>query len=190
MERQRSYASLMAELHGLCAARRTGTLMIVAENNSLAQFVLERGDIVSVTCRGRRGQEAFEAIRQMTTGRARFHEGASLAPKVPLPSTPEVLMALGAGKVEDLRLHVETGSVSSQEVQVPVPTRPRVVLTPAVQAVLESNLAMFIGPMATLVCADHLAHAHSLDEAIAALAKEIENPEMARRFEAAVRRSV
>lgn len=176
MEQRQSLALLIAELRKLCAAQSTGTFMVITEGN-VALFVLEKGAIVAVTFKGKHGEEALPALRQITTGAPRFHKGVKLAANMPLPPTEALLHSLEPGAPG----HSSSTPLARQQVLVASD------LTPQMKAVLETTLATFVGPMASLLCAEHLARIHNIDEAIAALAEEIPDPESSRRFQNMVR---
>ncbi len=63
-------------------------------------------------------------------------------------------------------------------------------LAPAIRAVLQASLTAVIGPMASLVCAECLAHVTNLEEALQALTREIPDPANAQRFRELVRRAL
>jgi hypothetical protein len=192
----------LAELRALCDARQTGTLLIATDDNSLAQFALQEGNIVGVAFKGRRGRDALPLITALTSGRVRFHQRALLAPTPPLPSTTEILTLFGAEQVES-----GLGAASGRPVPpsprqtpssvvppspepAPVASPPQPALSPEVCAVLQSSLASFIGPIAAFVCAERLPQAKSLDEALQTLSQEIPDPTAARRFRDMVRRAL
>lgn len=163
---------LVDELRRLHRQRRTGTLFIATDDNHLLRAGLQDGEIISLSFRNRRGADALNPARQIRTGRARFEPGMLMSchGQQPLPSTPELLDYLSGGGAPPAAAPPETGGLSERQ-----------------RKVLEEELAEFIGPMAAIVCAEHLQGASDLETALAALASEIANADHARRFQTQAR---
>lgn len=175
MEKRQSRALLMAELRKLCIAKSTGTFIVITEGH-VALFVLDEGSIVAVTFQGKKGENALPALQQITTGVARFHKGVKLAAATPLPTTEALLRYLEQDDPDSFSIvSLRQQSQLAQE------------LPPQVKKLLETTLATFIGPMASLICPERLAEIRDIDEAIAILAKEIPQSELSRRFQNVVR---
>ncbi len=190
MEQGQHLSVLLEELQALCNARKSGTLLIVTDDNSLAQFLLEDGMIVAVSFKGHKGEGALQLISKIAFGRARFHQRTLLARTPSLPSTEEILLSLGS-------MHAEGGTLGLRD-SPPRPVSPRPVsprperrsgtspsqamLTPEIRAMLQSSLASVLGPIASLVCAERLAQVTSLEEALDTLTRAIADPADARRF--------
>ncbi|HEU4842915.1 MAG TPA: hypothetical protein VFT05_01520 [Burkholderiaceae bacterium] len=155
-----------------CSQRRTGTVFIVSDDNRMAQVHLESGNIVALLCRGRHGQEAVAGMRTMQAGRLRFDDNYLTASDAERFDTHALLELLGAGTAASPR---------AAERPAPAPAASGAV-TLAQAAALEQCLVQFIGPMAEILCADHVAQAANLPALIAVLADEIPDKTQAARF--------
>ncbi|CUI06271.1 hypothetical protein [Massilia antarctica] len=158
--------------------RRTGTAFIVSDDNRMAQVHMDSGNIVMLLCRGQRGEEAVAAMRTMLRASVRFDDSyvakqtGTRAAGVNLMDLLNDPAPLGA----HVRSAVRTG---------PQPTRPRA--APAAFAredllKLERMLAVHIGPMATIVCAEHASEASDLRILVMALAADIPDKKQAADF--------
>ena len=157
-----------------CSQRRTGTVFIVSDDNRMAQVHLESGNIVALLCRGRHGQEAVAGMRTMQAGRLRFDDNYLTASDAERFDTHALLELLGAGTAGAAR-------TAERPAPVPAPAASGAV-TPAQAAALEQCLVQFIGPMAEILCADHVAQAANVPALIAVLADEIPDKTQAARF--------
>jgi hypothetical protein len=161
-----SYRQLMTELGALCAAKRTGTMFIATTDNHSARIGLRQGDIVSLVFRTQRGLEALDHIRKITAGRFSFSDAVlDKAAHADLPYTAD-LLALLVG----------------EESLLPPPAPAEPVDNPQLagaQAVIESELTEFVGPIAPLLCREHIARAAAAGppwdwrELVEAVAREI-----------------
>jgi Domain of unknown function (DUF4388) len=184
----------VAAIRGLCAERRTGTLFVVTVDNEAARFVLRQGTIVAIQFRVRHGLDAIGRLRSVTSGRFNFTPDVAGAQDAPaLPPTQEILAMLAAGAGAS-----EAGprSGASPAGRVHPAGRParEAVSTPSgthferAQRVLEAELTEYLGPMAPLVCLEHLVRAGDLTGAgdlarlVEAIAKEIGDPAKEARF--------
>jgi hypothetical protein len=169
------FPEIVDELRRLCIQAVTGTLFVATRANRSAQLILDKGEIVFVYFFNKRGKEALELMSTIRAGRFRFQEG-TVTRRTPLPPTDAILKSLIDGhKIADHPQDIEHkqaggGSGLNQEQK----------------TVLESCLAGFIGPMAGIICEDHLDVAVNLQAAIDALAAEIPSPEQAKKFKAMV----
>ncbi len=165
------FPEIISELKKLCTQRVTGTVFIATKANRSAQVIIDKGEIVFIYFFNKRGEEALELMSTIRAGRYRFQEGA-VTRRSPLPSTDAILQSLLSGqKVTDQVVEKRlTGPGLSQEQK----------------NILESCLAGYIGPMAGIICEDHLGVASDLQAAIDALAAEIPSPEQAEKFRAMV----
>ena len=140
--------SIVGQLRMLCERHRTGTFLIATSDNRSARFVLERGQVLSASYARLQGLQAVEAIRGVSGGRCSFHT------QVMMRRNGEQNLPDSAGLLEML----ETGAMA-------VPPSPESErndvqeseLSPSMlKDVLESELADFVGPMASLICDEHL----------------------------------
>jgi hypothetical protein len=170
------FQGIMEQLRQFRDQGRTGTAFIVSDDNRMAQVHMDGGNIVLLLCRGKRGADALAAMRTMLRASVRFDEtyvakGEQLTTAGPslseLLNDPAPLRARAA----------ERGG--------PQPLRPRP--APAVFAKadllrLERMLAAHIGPMATIVCAEHASEASDLRALVMVLAAEIPDKKQAADF--------
>lgn len=161
------FSEIVAEIKKLCARRVSGTLFVSTKANRSAQLILDKGEIVFIYFFNKRGEEALELMSTIRAGRYRFQEGA-VSRRDPLPSTDYILESLGGGKKIAAQVSEKraTDSVLSQEQK----------------NFLETCLAEYIGPMAGIICEDHLDIVADLQAAIDALATEIPSSEQAEKF--------
>jgi hypothetical protein len=161
---------LIDELHSLCVAGRSGTMFIITGENHAAQFVLRGGTIVCLTYRLSRGLDALPSMRTFTAGRFRFQDETIDRTDPGLPPTPDLLAMLSPE---------HPGAVA------PPQTKPTLGIArppDSLRLLIERELAEFLGPMASLICEEHLTRAVNLDspESLArlveAIASEIGDP--------------
>lgn len=178
------YQALIETVRDFCTQRRTGTVFIVSSDNRMAQVHLESGAIVALLCRGRRGLDAIAGIRDMIAGRLRFDDNFVSASETERFDTDQTLALLGCG--------AGTGTAGAGTARA-APARPPAApaapapasggtITPAHAAKLESILIQYIGPMAEIVCADHVAEASDLKALVTALSGEVPDKAQAAQF--------
>ena len=162
-----SFQEIVAEIRELCTQRVTGTLFVVTKANRSAQLVLNKGKIVFIYFFNKRGEEALELMSTIRAGRYRFQEGTN-SRRDPLPSTEEILQTLSGVQKNDSQVSEKrpNGHGISQEQK----------------NVLENCLAGYIGPMAGIICEEHLDVVADLQGAIDALVAEIPSAEQAEKF--------
>jgi hypothetical protein len=185
-----SYRDLMTELGALCAAKRTGTMFIATTDNHAARIGLRQGDIVSLVFRAQRGLEALDHIRKITAGSFRFSDAVlDKAAHADLPYTAD-LLALMIGEESPLPPPAPAPPRAA------APRAPTAAATPPVehsqlvraQAVIESELTEFVGPIAPLLCREHIARTAAAGppwdwrELVEAVAREIGDPAKEARF--------
>lgn len=162
-----------------CSQRRTGTVFIVSDDNRMAQVHLESGNIVALLCRGRHGQEAVAGMRTMQAGRLRFDDNYLSASDPERFDTHALLELLGAGAAGTARTPERPAPAQAPT---PAPAPHAAAISPAQAAALEQCLVQFIGPMAEILCGDHVAQAANLPALVAVLADEIPDKTQAARF--------
>lgn len=170
-----SYRELMDELRRYCLEKRTGSLMIATSENILVRLLLGEGAIQSISVGGKQGQPALALFKSIKSGRIRFSDGkGGMQPDASLPSTQEILLELGGGSPSP-----EAGRVTR-----PVDSKK----LPAILKAMENELVDVLGPMAAIVWAERLGklqditRAGALSSLVDDLAKEIDDPQKARRF--------
>ena len=161
-----SYGELVKELGALCAANRTGTMFIATTDNQSARIGLRKGEIVSVVFRTRRGLEAADHLRKITGGRFSFSKTiVDRESSDDLPPT-SALLALLAGEASPLPPSHPPGPPPSAS-RPATPAAPAVTsaATPAAlsraQSTIEAELMEFVGPIASVLCREHIARAAS-----------------------------
>lgn len=171
---------LIDELQTLCAAKRSGTMFIITEENHVAQFVLRDGVIVGLTYRLLRGPAAVPPLRVFPAGRYRFQTETVDRTDPGLPATADLLALLVP----------EPASAVEPPQAEPATDTPQVPET--VRLLIERELAEVVGPIAGLICQEHIAHAGHLDSPndlvrlLEAIAIEIGDPAKAAGFKHAV----
>lgn len=171
-----SYGDLIGEVRRLCAQRQTGCVFITTADNHGVRFGLQNGAIIAVAFRHQTGPDALEQIRRIGKGKLQF-SNEPLQPQAGLPSTPELIAIL---------LGAEPSSNGRAAPAAPAAGPVNESLTRS-RAIIESELAEFLGPMAPVVCGEHIEIAGSLNELIDALAKELHDTDKASRFKERVR---
>ncbi len=170
-----SYRELIGEVRHLCAQRQTGSVFITTSNNHAVRFALQNGTIIAVSFRQQTGLDALVSIQRITKGRLKYSdELLHHAPQAGLPSTPELLSMLhGAAAEPPEGRPANAGPVNESLARS--------------RAVIESELAEYLGPMARVVCGEYIATASNLTDLIESLAKELRDTGKASRFMERVR---
>ena len=137
-------------------------MFIATTDNHSARIGLRQGDIVSLVFRAQRGLEALDHIRKITAGRFSFSDAVlDKAAHVDLPYTADLLALTDRRGVSA----APAGPRSRR-----LPPRRALRLPPRLrrssihswhraQAVIESELTEFVGPIAPLLCREHIARA-------------------------------
>ena len=211
----RSREQLIAELRSLCAARRSGTLFIITIENHPGQIVLRDGDVVALSYRLTRGPDALAPLTLFSAARYRFQQESAQAADPRLPPTAEILARLGAASgavappysasASDSRSAPDRTPVAGTgpaaeatpvaDARTPADTRKDADPGPGLDAeavgrvrpLIERELAEFLGPMAPVICDEHLAGLRGLGspeiaELVAGIAREIGDPAKEARF--------
>ena len=184
------FAELVRQIAALCGQGKSGTVLLVSDDNRMAQVHLHQGQIVFVMCRGRRGRDALGIMRTMQNARLSIDGLAAVSSDGAGLPTDSILAYL-SGDIEQLPEPGASGQVSgggsggggggaapqAQAAQVDL-------LTPAVRATLQAAMLRYIGPMAEIVCSEHFDSAPDLRALITALAAEIPGKDGAAKFTA------
>ena len=154
-----SYDQLLTELGELCSAKRTGTMFIATTDNQSARIGLRQGEIISLVFRTQRGLAALDHIRKITAGRFSFSDAVvDRVSSADLPGTSDLLEMLSG--VDAPPPAATPRSVSSVPARAIAPAAaPPVAQLAKVQAVIEAELTEFVGPIAPLLCREHVARA-------------------------------
>ncbi|MFT5727705.1 MAG: hypothetical protein ACI8PB_001843 [Desulforhopalus sp.] len=160
------FTDLIAKIEELCTEKATGIFFIATKANRSAQIVIENGAIVFVYFYNKQGQEALELMLSIQAGRYRFQKYATSPRRNKLPPTKDILNFLyGKRKTKSLK-----------------EAKAHTQLTDKQKQILETVLADYIGPMAAIICEDHLDSVPDLASAIEALASEMPSPEQGQKF--------
>jgi len=152
------YRQLLTALGALCSAKRTGTMFIATTDNQSARIGLREGEIVSLVFRTRRGLEALDHIRKITAGRFSFSdEVVDRVSSTDLPYTADLLAPLSG---DDSPPPLAAPAAAAPRTAAPVFAQP-VAGSPLAnaQAVIEAELTEIVGPIAPLLCREHIARA-------------------------------
>jgi hypothetical protein len=188
-----SYRQLMRELGALCVAKRTGTMFIATTDNHSARIGLRQGDIVSLVFRTQRGVDALDHLRKITAGRWSFSDAVvDKATHAELPRTAD-LLALLLGDESPLSPPVPPVSAPAAPASAgpPPPAVSATAENPqlaSARAAIEAELTEFVGPIAPLLCREHIARAAAAGppwdwtRLVDAVAREIGDPVKEERF--------
>jgi len=95
------FPDLVVQIAGMCGQGLSGTVLLVSDDNRLAQIHLHEGQIVFVMCRGRRGRDALGIMRTMRSARLSVDGMAAVNGDGVGLSTDAILAFLG-GALEHL----------------------------------------------------------------------------------------
>jgi len=171
------YGQLLSELGALCSAKRTGTMFIATSDNQSARIGLRQGQIVSLVFRTQRGPEAIDHIRKIAAGRFSFSDAVvDRDSSADLPDTPDLLAWLSGPPPPDAPSAASASAPSTATTT----TQPLANQQLAkAQAAIEAELTEFVGPIAPLLCREHVARAAAagppwdFPALVAAVAREI-----------------
>ena len=176
------YRQIVTELAALCRAQRTGTLFIATTDNQSARIGLREGEISSLVFRNQRGLEAIIQLRKIVAGRINFTDAVmDRGPRGDLPMTVDLLAMLGTDDFPPIV------PIRPQPDPPPPASAADAQLTRA-QAVIEAELTEYLGPMAVVICREHIARAaaagppHDVRQIVEALAREIGDRAKEERF--------
>jgi hypothetical protein len=179
-----SYRQLLDELGQLCAAQKSGTVLIATADNVLVRVLLERGQIISLSVGTKCGVDAVPLVRTIKAGRLRFSAGTTTGARETeaLPPTDNLLALLAgaAGPADAARKTPATAAAAGS----------------AVFAQLEAALVEYLGPMGSLIWQEQLAAAGNprdsaaLNRAIDAAAAQIGDPAKTQRFKEQARKLI
>jgi hypothetical protein len=164
-------------LRQLCAQGRSGTVFLVSDDNRMAQVRLDKGQIASMLCRNRRGIEALGILRGMANARLRFDENFLVKDEHDHLSTEAIFDAL-------------QGSTAGAPAAAAPAGAGALLLTPAARSTIQRVMTQYIGPMAEIVCDDHVAVAGNMRALVQLLAGEISAPAQAAKFCADIAREL
>ncbi|MFO1423258.1 MAG: hypothetical protein U1F70_06330 [Candidatus Competibacteraceae bacterium] len=181
-------------------------LFVAGSDNRLAQFGLDRGEIVFLVFQNKRGLEALSSLKgqDFKISVCRFFDGQASPARLALPPTDEILKQLVSEVPRSVGVADPVSGRTRPTAADPVSgrtrptaadpvsgrTRPTVadpvsgrMLSDQTKAVLKHELAEFIGPMAGIVCEETWASVGNLAQALDVLSRELPDPKQATRFQ-------
>jgi hypothetical protein len=174
------YRELIGEVRRLSAEGRTGTVFITTSDNHSVRFVLRGGTISAVGFGLQTGLAAVTSITRIIGGRLSFSDGLlQHESQAELPPTAELLTLLGGAAAD-----AGDGGGAGTGLLATSLNRS--------STILEAELVEYLGPMARVVCNEHLTRAArsgatSLNDVIESLARELGDRDKAARFTERVR---
>lgn len=169
-----SFARIVEHIKQLCGQLKTGTLFLVSDENLMVQVHLDRGEIVSLMHRNRRGLHALAALTQIRNAKLRFDDGYVASSENHDLTTEAILDHLG------------TAALKSESPSMAKVVTPSSAFSVEVRDTLQKILMRYVGPMAEIVCADHFERATDLRTLARSLADEISDRAEAEKFKAEV----
>lgn len=160
-------------------------MFIITADNHVAQFILRSGEIVGLSHRLLRGLDALPSMRTFAAGRYRFVEEPVDRTDRGLPPTLDLLALL-----------IPEHSAPAEPPQSTSPTASMRQALESIRSVIEPELTEFLGPMAEVICQEHLAHVTALSSPqhlthlVEAIAKEIGDPTKESHFKERVLSSI
>jgi hypothetical protein len=179
------HEGIIDALQSLCGAKRSGIMFIITADNHVAQFLLRSGEIVGLSHRLLRGLDALHSMRTFAAGRYRFVEEPVERTDPDLPPTLDLLALL-----------IPEHPVPAEPPQSPSPTSSMRQALESVRSLIEPELTEFLGPMAEVICQEHLSHVAALSSSqdvtrlVEAIAKEIGDPTKEAHFKQRVLSSI
>ncbi|MEM7196234.1 MAG: hypothetical protein AAF402_14910 [Pseudomonadota bacterium] len=174
------------ELQPYIDGGRSGTLMIVFEDNSLGRVYIVDGVPVSARYKSLQGAEALDTQLSMPVATVKFHNNADLVRSTVL------LTGASADQLQKSRPAAAPAPAEAQNAarEPQVATNPNaVMLTEVGRSRLAELLSEYIGPVAPLVMSD-LPATVDVDSALSIVSQEIDNTRRAAEFIAAARRII
>ena len=178
-----AFSDLVAQIATLCAQGATGTVLLVSDDNRMAQVHLHAGQIVFVLCRGRRGRDALGIMRTMRRARLSIDAAGAVNGAGAVPPTATILAYLGGAldQLPDAPAPAGSLHVGGQAAVTDF-------LTPQLRLACQQAVTRYIGPMAEIICAEHFDSALDARALAQALAAEIPGHDQAARFKADIAR--
>lgn len=154
--------------------RFSGLITGVSDSRHSFQLGFDRGQIVLLSYRIRKGQQALDLMTQIQRAKISEHPNTEIQrPAGELPDTGAVLSQLTANTLDQTSATVtDISDVSAPRSQTPPPrARP---LDARLRKVIENAAVHHFGPIGAMVCADHLRGASSdLRQVMLGIAEEV-----------------
>lgn len=162
------YAELMAELMRAYREKHTGSMFFLTPDNRMAQINFDRGDIVFIYYRGKRGEDALRLLPEIQRARVIFEDESEAAIRIPLPSTKNIIGYLTESEAAT-RVLPMTARKSPAELRSP-------------REIIEAALIRNVGPMGGMLCDEAFDRRMSLENTIQHLSTFIPKPRNAQHF--------
>ena len=164
-----NFLLLAGEIRQLCAGGESGTLFVTTENNHSVRIVVDAGSIVSIVAGRVKGAAVIARLKAEGVLRYRFQR--------------DMVMRGGDDDGVPLAL-LEDDDLSLAPADIEVPDVSREALE-----IIRSEAVECMGPMAHMICEDHLRNVVSpagMAKALAAISVEIGDAALAREFQSRV----
>ncbi len=171
---------ILSEMQRISHNQLSGVLFLVSGDNRSAQISFENGKMVFAMCQGKKGQSALAVISEMNELRCRFQEGVIPPSRIDMPSIPSFIVLLQQGKNEEGESRPTKRANTTQPLQNEEKRAPTSGLEDTQKRIIHDVLAECIGPMASILCEDHLNSKLTVEDAIEAIADEIPIDQVAR----------
>jgi len=179
-------SNLISELQRIIDNQLTGIVFVASGDNRSAQISFLDGVMVFALCQGQKGLKAIELIAQMGQVRFRFQKGAIPASRVEMPSLDDVFACFNDTKKADVSATQLPEKFSAKRVTAVVSEGQS--LSNEEKQLIREVLTECIGPMALILCEDHLDTVKTVEEAIEVIVNEIPAQQAARFREGVLRR--
>lgn len=169
-----SSSEAINQIETLYKTKKSGTLFLMTEKNIMVQIMLTEGNIVAVHYLTQRGIDALELIFETATFVLcdfRARDKSAMDPNVD-PQLPSMSNIFDAIKKAQKRV------VNSDGTQVKSHSNGSAINLTEVTEIIVKELTLHLGPIAAMLCEEHLEHAHDLHYVMSSLdniAGEIEN---------------
>ena len=171
----RPRARMLAALVNLHENERDGTLFLSTDQNHMATVTLQGGEIVALQYRNKRGERALAPLSRIEQTSYRFDSQFYMfRPQPDLPPTDVILQRLGAVKA----VQPQPAAPPSAESRAASPLR----LSSERKRIIQTTLAKFVGPLASVACQQVFAQASTLEDALSALAEQMPERSSAEQF--------
>ena len=166
-------ANLVSEMQRISNNQVTGILFLVSGDNRSAQISFLDGKMVYALCQGKKGGNALDLVANMSELRFRFQEGAIPPLRIDMPSlsafSSQLLKKNTVARGDKTIVKTKndhaplSGSQQSKGQS----------LDENQKKIIQEVLADCIGPMASILCEDHLDSKNTVEDVIEAIAAEI-----------------
>ena len=166
-------ANLVSEMQRISSNQLTGILFLVSGDNRSAQISFLDGKMVYALCQGKKGENALDLVAHMSELRFRFQVGAIPPSRIDMPSlsafTSLLLQKNMAARGDKIIAKTKNDRPSLSGAQ----QSKGLSLDENQKKVIQEVLADCIGPMASILCEDHLDSKNTVEDVIEAIAAEI-----------------